>query len=160
MQELPRPEERLPRLPLSEESVRALDDVPRGFFASLCFDRGDHALLRIVNDVLSRQGSSSLKRLLAPYLHPHGFGLGETGGRVALPVWLAYRKVVEESYPVEDFARPSGIVMGSVDGVPMAFKEGTERGSPAIADDDQEKVMFSDPNAPLGKGEDLLKQMF
>jgi len=91
---------------------------------------------------------------------PKSMGRGETGGRVALPVWLAYRKVVEESYPVEDFARPSGIVMGSVDGVPMAFKEGTERGSPAIADDDQEKVMFSDPNAPLGKGEDLLKQMF
>ena len=91
---------------------------------------------------------------------PKSMGKGETGGRAALPVWLAYRKVVENDYPVEDFVRPPGIVMGTVDGVPMAFKEGTERGSSAIRDEEQEKALFSDPNAPLGKGEDLLKQMF
>jgi penicillin-binding protein 1A len=91
---------------------------------------------------------------------PKPMGKGETGGRAALPIWLAYRKVVEDDYPVEDFARPPGIVMGTVDGVPMAFKEGTERGSTAIVDDEQEKALFTDPNAPLGKGEDLLKQMF
>lgn len=91
---------------------------------------------------------------------PKSMGRGETGGRAALPVWLAYRKVVEDDYPVEDFARPPGIIMGSVDGVPMPFKEGTERGTTAIVDDEQEKALFTDPNAPLGKGEDLLKQMF
>jgi len=78
----------------------------------------------------------------------------------ALPIWLGYRKAVENDYPVEDFSRPPGIVMGTVDGVPMAFKEGTEKGSMAIMDEEQEKAFFSDPNAPLGKGEDLLKQMF
>jgi penicillin-binding protein 1A len=91
---------------------------------------------------------------------PKPMGKGETGGRAALPIWLAYRKVVENDYPVEDFSRPPGIVMGTVDGVPMAFKEGTERGTQAIMDEEQEKALFTDPNAPLGKGEDLLKQMF
>jgi penicillin-binding protein 1A len=105
----------------------------------------------------------------APYLlsgcyigfdQPKPMGKGETGGRAALPIWLSYRKAVEDDYPVEDFSRPPGIVMGTVDGVPMAFKEGTERGSMAIMDEEQEKAFFTDPNAPLGKGEDLLKQMF
>jgi penicillin-binding protein 1A len=91
---------------------------------------------------------------------PKPMGRGETGGRAALPIWLGYRKAVENDYPVEDFSRPPGIVMGTVDGVPMAFKEGTEKGSMAIMDEEQEKAFFSDPNAPLGKGEDLLKQMF
>jgi penicillin-binding protein 1A len=91
---------------------------------------------------------------------PKPMGKGETGGRAALPIWLTYRKAVEDDYPVEDFSRPPGIVMGTVDGVPMAFKEGTERGSMAIMDEEQEKAFFTDPNAPLGKGEDLLKQMF
>jgi hypothetical protein len=36
------------------------------------FDDRDHELLGIVNDVLSRDDIPSLKRLLAPYLHPHG----------------------------------------------------------------------------------------
>lgn len=35
-------------------------------------------------------------------LHP--MGRGETGGRTALPIWLNYRRVVEEFYPVRDFA--------------------------------------------------------
>ncbi len=92
---------------------------------------------------------------------PKSMGKGETGGRAALPIWLNYRKVVENDYPVEDFARPSGIVMGTVDGVPMAFKEGTERGSYAAGmNEEQERALFTDPNAPLGRGEDLLKQMF
>ncbi|EHJ49331.1 penicillin-binding protein, 1A family [Solidesulfovibrio carbinoliphilus subsp. oakridgensis] len=91
---------------------------------------------------------------------PKSMGKGETGGRAALPIWLSYRKAVEDDYPVEDFSRPPGIVMGTVDGVAMAFKEGTERGSMAIMDQEQEKAFFTDPNAPLGKGEDLLKQMF
>ncbi|OLN29342.1 Multimodular transpeptidase-transglycosylase [Desulfovibrio sp. DV] len=91
---------------------------------------------------------------------PKSMGKGETGGRATLPIWLSYRKAVEEDYPVEDFSRPPGIFMGTVDGVPMAFKEGTEKGSMAIMDEEQEKAFLNDPNAPLGKGEDLLKQMF
>ena len=31
---------------------------------------------------------------------------------------------------------------------------------PSLVDEEQEKTFFTDPNAPLGKGEDLLKQMF
>ena len=91
---------------------------------------------------------------------PKTMGKGETGSRAALPIWLSYRKAVEDDYPVEDFSRPPGIVMGLVDGVPMPFKEGTEKGPSALPDQDQEKALFTDPNAPLGKGEDLLKQMF
>lgn len=56
----------------TEEFARALDDAPGGCSGRLCFDRGDFALLRIVNDVLSREGAPGLKRLLAPYMHPHG----------------------------------------------------------------------------------------
>ena len=92
---------------------------------------------------------------------PKPMGRGETGSRAALPIWLSYRKVVEDDYPVEDFSRPPGIVMGTVDGVPMPFKEGTEKGPSTLqGDEEQERALFSDPNAPLGKGEDLLKQMF
>ncbi len=36
------------------------------------FDPADHALLRIVNDVLGRKKFPGLRRLLAAYLHPHG----------------------------------------------------------------------------------------
>ena len=67
------PDDESPLSPLPEPAGDdPLAGVPRGLFARLCFDRGDYALLGIVNDVLSRQGSTSLRRLLAPYLHPHG----------------------------------------------------------------------------------------
>lgn len=60
--------------PLPEPAGRGTPrpGAPAGLLSRLCFDREDHALLRIVDDVLARGGSSSLKRLLAPYLHPHG----------------------------------------------------------------------------------------
>ncbi|MHC1790067.1 hypothetical protein [Solidesulfovibrio sp.] len=58
--------------PANDASAHALDGVPRTSLSRLCFDAGDYELLRIVNDVLARPGSSSLKRLLASYLHPHG----------------------------------------------------------------------------------------
>jgi len=38
----------------------------------MLFDPQDHELLRIVDDVLTRGRYTGLKRLLAPYLHPHG----------------------------------------------------------------------------------------
>ena len=62
----------MPPLPDTNVGSHALDGVPRTFLSRLCFDAGDYELLRIVNDVLARQRSSGLKRLLAPYLHPHG----------------------------------------------------------------------------------------
>lgn len=42
------------------------------FLERLRFDPQDHELLRIVDDVLHRGRYTGLKRLLAPYLHPHG----------------------------------------------------------------------------------------
>lgn len=62
----------MPPLPDTNAGSHALDGVPRTFLSRLCFDAGDYELLRIVNDVLARQRSSGFKRLLAPYLHPHG----------------------------------------------------------------------------------------
>jgi len=60
-----------PPLP-APDGGEGLPGRPKGLLGRLCFDRGDYELLRIVNDVLSRQGASSLRRLLTPYLHPHG----------------------------------------------------------------------------------------
>jgi len=60
----------------------------------------------------------------APYLltgvyvgfdDPKSMGKYETGSRAAAPIWLDYRQEVEENYPVQDFQRPSGIVMARVD---------------------------------------------
>jgi hypothetical protein len=36
------------------------------------FDRKDYELLRIVRDVIGREDAPSHKKLLAPYMHPHG----------------------------------------------------------------------------------------
>jgi hypothetical protein len=72
MTQTPPPDQGIPPLPEANASAHALDGVPRSALSRLCFDAGDYELLRIVNDVLARRGSSSLKRLLAPYLHPHG----------------------------------------------------------------------------------------
>ena len=38
----------------------------------LFFDRQDHTLLQIVNDVLERRAHDAWKKVLAPYLHPNG----------------------------------------------------------------------------------------
>jgi len=44
-----------------------------GMMTRVLFDQRDHEMLAIVNDVVNRdQGRSQLKRLLDPYLHPHG----------------------------------------------------------------------------------------
>lgn len=72
MSQTPQPDPAIPPLPETNASAHALDGVPRTFLSRLCFDAGDYELLRIVNDVLARQRSSGFKRLLAPYLHPHG----------------------------------------------------------------------------------------
>ncbi len=60
----------------------------------------------------------------APYLltgvyvgfdEPKPMGKYETGSRAAAPIWLKYRQAVEGDYPVQDFNRPSGIVMARID---------------------------------------------
>jgi len=43
-------------------------------------------------------------------------GKWETGSRAASPIWVNYRKQVEEDYPYQDFTQPPGIVMVRVDG--------------------------------------------
>ncbi|WP_316899659.1 PBP1A family penicillin-binding protein [Pseudodesulfovibrio indicus] len=43
-------------------------------------------------------------------------GKWETGSRAASPIWVDYRKQVEDDYPYEDFTQPPGIVMVRVDG--------------------------------------------
>ncbi len=43
-------------------------------------------------------------------------GKWETGSRAASPIWVMYRKAVEDDYPYEDFPQPPGIVMVRVDG--------------------------------------------
>ena len=43
-------------------------------------------------------------------------GKWETGSRAASPIWVDYRKTVEEDYPYQDFTQPPGIVMVQVDG--------------------------------------------
>ncbi len=66
-------------------------------------------------------------------------GKWETGSRAASPIWVSYRKVVEEDYPYQDFTQPPGIVMVRVDGTSgklaspsstkeffLPFKTGTE----------------------------------
>lgn len=43
-----------------------------GLLSRFLFDREDHALLKIVGDVLGRRKIPGMRRLLTPYLHPHG----------------------------------------------------------------------------------------
>jgi penicillin-binding protein 1A len=87
-------------------------------------------------------------------------GKGESGGTTALPAFIEYRLAVEPFYPTEDFPQPPGIVWGSVDGVSMPFKEGQEKSAFAGIIGGEGNVNFSDPNAPLATGEELLKQMY
>jgi len=65
------------------------------FLGRLFFDRKDHELLRIVNDVLKDDVSRSLKRLLIPYLHPHGIKemAASTGLRIAYAVIKLFRSL-------------------------------------------------------------------
>ncbi|WP_319467703.1 PBP1A family penicillin-binding protein [uncultured Pseudodesulfovibrio sp.] len=66
-------------------------------------------------------------------------GKWETGSRAASPIWVSYRKGVEEDYPYQDFTQPPGIVMVNVDANSgklassgsskeffLPFKEGTQ----------------------------------
>jgi len=91
---------------------------------------------------------------------PQSMGKGEAGGTSALPAFVDYRMAVEPYYPTEDFVAPPGIVWASVDGVSMPFKEGQDKSAFAGIIGGEGNVNFSDPNAPLATGEQLLKQMY
>ncbi len=78
------------------------------------------------------------------YDRPRSLGKDETGGRVAVPIWVSYMGKVLANTPREDFRAPEGVVLALVDldrggtctrPVLMAFLHGTEPpttcGSPA-----------------------------
>lgn len=66
-------------------------------------------------------------------------GVGEVGGRAALPIWIEYMKYAHEGLPVRNFKAPEGIVFANIDNetgklasansekvIRQAFTEGTE----------------------------------
>jgi len=66
-------------------------------------------------------------------------GVGEVGGRVALPIWVDYMKAAHSNIPETSFTIPPGIVFASIDNtsgklpsastknvIRQAFREGTE----------------------------------
>ena len=65
----------------------------------LFFDRKDYELLNIVNDVLGHEDPRSLKKLLIPYLHPHGIKemAATTGLRIAYAVIKLFRSLERDS---------------------------------------------------------------
>ncbi|WP_320170066.1 PBP1A family penicillin-binding protein [Maridesulfovibrio sp.] len=94
-------------------------------------------------------------------------GKWETGSRAASPIWVSYRKQVENDYPYTDFTQPEGIVMAKIDASTgllagpssaesffLPFKEGTQptRTTPG-ADGDS-------GSGGSGSSEDLFKQTF
>ena len=97
-------------------------------------------------------------------------GKYETGSRAASPIWVEYRKAVEDQYPVQDFTPPPGIVMARIDpdtgllagpgtskSLFLPFKSGTEPTQTASRPMDNAGGRgMVEP----GSDEDLLKQIF
>jgi penicillin-binding protein 1A len=98
-------------------------------------------------------------------------GKYETGSRAASPIWVEYRKAVEDTYPVQDFEQPPGIVMARIDpqtgklarpgtsqSIFLPFKQGTEPtqtdAAPLPGDTSGPSMLDS------GADENLLKQIF
>jgi penicillin-binding protein 1A len=108
-------------------------------------------------------------------------GKYETGSRAAAPLWLGYRKAIEKDYAVQDFQRPSGIVMARVDAKNgllagpgteesylVPFKAGTQPTEISTAGVQQAGASGSEDSASGGSGSsgggsgsgDMLKQIF
>ncbi len=49
------------------------------------------------------------------YDNQKSIGPGETGAKVALPIWLNYMKEAVKPYPEEDFTVPPGVVFANID---------------------------------------------
>jgi penicillin-binding protein 1A len=73
------------------------------------------------------------------YDQERSLGVGEAGGRVALPIWLQYMVAIHHKLPEMSFPVPGGIVFASIDNetgklptasskrvIRQAFKDGTE----------------------------------
>ncbi|MBU1612308.1 MAG: penicillin-binding protein, partial [Proteobacteria bacterium] len=98
---------------------------------------------------------------------PIPMGKFETGSRAALPIWLQYRKGVEDDYQAQDFPQPEGVVMakanfreGSKDGMVnvsyfLPFKEGTQPSQQSYSTD-----IGSGGGGSLSADDDLFKQGF
>ena len=94
----------------------------------------------------------------------HGpMGRMETGGRAAVPVFINYRKKIDHLYPAEDFVRPNGITMMTVNpesgypsssGLTLPFIAGTEHN---VGGDG---LFGAPPPEDVQGGEDLLRQIF
>jgi penicillin-binding protein 1A len=82
-------------------------------------------------------------------------GVGEVGGKAALPIWLDYMKFAHEGVPVKSFKTPDGIVFANIDNktgklasansedvVRQAFIEGSEpqdiSNQPGSSDEDKD----------------------
>jgi penicillin-binding protein 1A len=94
------------------------------------------------------------------YDQVRSMGRQETGARVALPIWIDYRRQVEPWYPAQDFSAPEGITWVRVNpatgtpdpqGILLPFANGTEPNATAEPSLD----------TPAGtEGEDIFKQIF
>ena len=71
--------------------------------------------------------------------HEKSMGIGEVGGKTALPIWLEFMKYAHEGLPERNFPVPDNIVFANIDNetgklasansahvVRQAFVEGTE----------------------------------
>ncbi|MFP4212864.1 MAG: penicillin-binding protein 1A [Desulfohalobiaceae bacterium] len=118
----------------------------------------------------------------APYLmtgvyvgfdDPKPMGKYETGSRAAVPIWLGYRQQVEDSYPVQDFTRPPGIVMarvdaengllaasGSEDSYLLPFKAGTQPTRLSRGGNDRQKARQDGEQEDSQGDGDVLKSLF
>lgn len=94
-------------------------------------------------------------------------GKWETGSRAASPIWVSYRKAVENDYPYTDFPQPDGVVMAKIDAATgllagpsskesyfLPFKEGTQPTKTASGSDSESG------SDGTGSSEDLFKQTF
>lgn len=95
----------------------------------------------------------------AGYDNEKSLGVGETGGKTALPIWLRYMKIAHEDLPRLDFQTPDNIVFANIDNetgklasasskvvVRQAFLEGTEPSTTS-----------SDSSSSTGEDKDFFK---
>lgn len=94
------------------------------------------------------------------YDQVRSLGRAEQGGHTAAPIFRNYRTAVEPLYPVEDFAKPSGIILSNGmayrSDMPMQGLSAVEGGGDAGQDGGEGDGGTSESEG----GEELLRQMF